>query len=203
VSKRPDNRDKERRTGVLTQNIPVPRSARTASAPAESPEVQEADAAHEAPNVQPAKIRVEGAEDAERVLTLDLGRLIDEVREMPDPDPEGDAYYRAGVQLLSALQHECNDFGLSSPGVRPGASVAEQIMGITDEAFEAADEFLMLTEALEEGDQVPPQQRIGASQMCALLLELNTLSIREEKRAIRHLPAATDRRVGEIGGEFF
>lgn len=168
---------------------------------------------------RPPAVRVAGPEDAGRSLTLDLGRLIGQISSMPDPDPEVDDYTRAGVQLLSALQDGCLDFGLASPGTSPEDSVAEQIVGITDGAFEAAGEFLMVSEELEETDHppghlqgdfrehlhdhVPDHQRIGGPSLAALLLELRSYSIRDEMRAVRSLPAATDRRLAEIGGPFF
>jgi len=176
---------------------------------------------------RPPAVRVAGPEDAGRSLTLDLGGLIGQISSMPDPDPEVDDYTRAGVQLLSALQDGCLDFGLASPGTSPDDSAAERIMNITDEAFEAAGEFLMVSEELEETDHPPGylpghfrehlqdhvqdhvqphvqnHQRIGGPTLAALLLELRSYSIRDEMRAVRSLPAATDRRLAEIGGPFF
>lgn len=150
------------------------------------------------------KVRIEGDETAVRSATLDMGGLIANIRAMKDPEPEGLESYRAGVHLIKALHNESGDFGLASPDVEPEADIAEQIMGITDEAFEAAEDFLMLTEAIEHGETpAHALENVRSSQICALLLEMKRLSIREETHAIESLRSATDRRLGRIGGEFF
>lgn len=150
------------------------------------------------------RVRIEGDEAAERSVTLDIGGLITRIRSVEDPDPTGLGKYRAGVHLIRALHNESGDFGLASPEAAPESDIAEQILGITDEAFEAAEDFIMLTEAIENNEALPEtMQSIRSSQMCALLLEMKRLSIRDEMRAINTLRPAADRRLGRIGGEFF
>lgn len=159
----------------------------------DAPDAKETGDSGSGANSQARKVRVEGDEAAVRSATLDIGGLIANIRAVEDPDPDELERYRAGVHLLHALQSECQDFGLASPGVEPEADIAEQIMGITDEAFEAADEFLMLNQAMQEGVRLPhPVPEVQSSQMCALLLEMKRLSIKQEMRVIKSLaPAAT------------
>lgn len=147
---------------------------------------------------RPSKHHLEGSEDAGRALTLDFSAAVDALKAIPDPDPDAEARYEPGLDLLGALVAESEDFGTAAPGVGPHAALAEQVLALTDEAFEKADTVL---ESLAEGG-LPPADEGGAStaQLYMLMARLRTISITDERRRMLRLPPAPD---PHVGSEFY
>lgn len=88
---------------------------------------------------------VEGGEDAARVLVVDFDRITDRLSAVPYPEEEDVASLRAGQDLLRGLMDgskEDMDFGRATPGLPPGASFADRVLALTDEAFFAANDIL-------------------------------------------------------------
>lgn len=157
------------------------------------------DPQQEAEDADPAnKHHLEGSEDAGRALTLDFRAAVDALKAIPDPDPEAEAHYEPGLDLLGALVAESEDFGTAAPGAGPHEPLAEQVLALTDEAFEQAHTVL---EALAEGG-LPPGGAGGAStaQLYMLMARLRTISITDERRRMLRLPPVPE---PAIGGEFY
>lgn len=156
------------------------------------------------PAPQKTKHIVQGDPDAGRALTLDFDRLIEALLDCPDPDPEDDKGYGPGVDLLLALRDEHTNFGRAAPDVAQNATIADAVLGITDEALDAAERFIIAT-----SDEQPVRGENTAQDLCALMLEIGTFSIAREKDAIENLPPAVDPAIANDvdgtprGGAFF
>lgn len=147
-------------------------------------------------SAQSRKAHVEGDPHAARSLTLHFSQLVENLKGVPDPDPHAGSYYSAGADFLAALRHDCVDFGRAAPGVPAGAPIAEQILGLTDEAFDRAEELLLVA-----NDDAAFRQRITGPEVQMLLVALgHGLSIRDATEQIQNLTPATDTK---MGGEFF
>lgn len=143
------------------------------------------------------KLHLEGSEDAGRALTVDFSALLQTLGNLEDPDPAAESLYEPGLALLNALIAESEDFGTASSAVDPGAPLAEQILAITDEAFDKAHTVL---EALS--DEMGPAHAGGvpASQLYVLMYRLRTISITDERRRLDRLPPAPE---PATGSEFY
>ncbi len=97
--------------------------------------------------------------EAGRLLVVDLAMLRRDLLSLPEPAPRELGRARAGAALLSAFMEESSDFGEAAPGVRQGAPLADSILGITDEALDAAYEIL---ERAQEENTGAPVARPGA-----------------------------------------
>lgn len=140
---------------------------------------------------------IEGSEDAGRALTVDFSALLQTLGSLEDPDPDAESLYEPGLDLLNALIAESEDFGTAAPGVDPGAPLAEQILAITDEAFDMAHTVL---EALS-GEMGPAYgDGLPASQLQVLMYRLRTISISDERRRLDRLSPAPE---PAIGSEFY
>lgn len=170
-----------------------PESGEPASPPRENGNLERASADHD------NKLRLEGSEDAGRALTVDFRRMVEQLKSIPDPDPEAEDYYETGLDLLNALVAESEDFGAAAPGVVAYAPLAEQVLGLTDEAFEKAHAVL---EALSEGHQPghPAQGLESAAQLYTLMYRLGAISIDDDRRRLLRMTPAPD---PSIGGEFY
>lgn len=140
-------------------------------------------------------IHLEGDPDAGRTLTLHFGDLVEQLKAMPDPKPQAMDHYGAGVDFLLALRNGSADFGRATPQVGADAPLAEQVLGLTDEAFARAEMVLMAT---EEGATLTEHE--AGPEIYVLMAELGGLSIPAEVSRIERLPPAADTRIGE---EFF
>ncbi|MDN5697237.1 MAG: hypothetical protein L0G70_04585 [Rubrobacter sp.] len=140
---------------------------------------------------------LEGSEDAGRALTVNFSALLQTLGSLEDPDPAAESLYEPGLALLNALIAEREDFGTAAPGVDPHAPLAEQILAITDEAFDKAHSVL---EALS--DEMGPAHAGGmqASQLYVLMYRLRTISITDERRRLDRLPPAPE---PATGSEFY
>lgn len=161
----------------------------TAQTPAQGPE--------QAPAHAP-RVHLEGDADAGHALTLCFQDLVESLLSFPDPDPQAGERYDPGLDLLHALREESTDFGRAAPAVAADAPLAEQILGITDEAFDRAGAVLDAV-----GDDTPTRHRENTPELYLLMARLGTLSVEEELRRIRRLPPVADRRLDETGGEFY
>lgn len=144
------------------------------------------------------KLHVEGSEDAGRALTVDFAGMVEQLKSMPDPDPQAEAYYEPGLALLKALVAESEDFSAAAPDVGPQAPLAEQVLGLTDEAFERAHTLL---EALS--DSPGPEHTtagIPNPQLYMLMYRLGAISIEDDRRRLLRMRPAPD---PAIGSEFF
>lgn len=143
------------------------------------------------------KLHLEGSEDAGRALTVEFAAFVNTLKSIDDPDPAAKSYYEPGLALLGALIEENEDFATAAPGVAADAPLAEQVLALTDEAFEKAHTVL---EALSgelgpaHADAVPP------SQLQVLMYRLGTISITDETRRLLRMAPAPD---PSMGGEFY
>lgn len=77
-----------------------------------------------------------------RVMRIDFESFVERLVALGDPSHDDLDALVAGADLVMCLETETDDFGAAAPGVDPGASFAERVAALTDEAFEAATRLI-------------------------------------------------------------
>lgn len=91
------------------------------------------------------RVTVEGAEGgecAERRLSIRFDSFIETLSSLPDPDEKQVEEKLPGADLLAALAGQTDSFGAAVADVGEDAPLAERILALTDEAFDAAVDIL-------------------------------------------------------------
>lgn len=142
------------------------------------------------------RIQLEGGEGArtgaaERVLTVSFDSLIEELTALADPDERKLEQKAPGADLLAALAGQTDSFGAASPGVPDAAPLAERILALTDEAFDAA------VEILNAADLYDDRRTLEDPELKTLFLRLDGALFNSIAGHVSSLEAAADRRVAQ------
>jgi hypothetical protein len=139
------------------------------------------------------RVLLEGGPDAERSLVIRFDGFIGSLIKVPDPQEGKMARLLPGMDLLRALMEHSDSFGTAAPGTGSGATLARQVLALTDGAFDAAHEIL------EAADPWGYYEEAPTPGLSALLSRLDPGLFEAVVRELEAVPAAEDR---GMGGEF-
>lgn len=97
------------------------------------------------------KVRVGGADDAPREITLHFDRFVEHLTAHPEPDPAEERHFDSAAALLVGLW----DPYPARPGIseefEPGMPLSEQLLQVTDETLDHAHELIYASDPYNTG----------------------------------------------------
>ncbi len=105
----------------------------------------------------PERIPLLGEESAGRALTIHFDSFIQGLLALPEPSGEDLARLRCGADLLLGLMNGGEEFGAAAPRAQATADFAEQVIALTDDAFEQARRILDDDPYYRDLDDAPRQ----------------------------------------------
>ncbi len=144
---------------------------------------------------------VEGSPKDPRRLTIDFPAFVERLEATPELDHEKLVRLCAGADLIDSLAAGGGrGFGEAAPGVGEDADIAEQIMALTDEAFETGAELLETADPYDDDYLMDHQRRPARNfppEVEVALLKLLGHTYHTPARALRGTPPAIECAVGK------